>query len=352
MTTPLLKAAALHQGDTFHLLDHIAPLADLFSIPLITTEEKSFRLAKLHYPHVHIEYEENLEFKLGSLAEKFDLLFQCQYWLPQLKTIFRELYHKEVKLIFCPHGQSDKGRNSPILSLYQEQEFVLLYGKLLIQMLKQLKVWPSISNYALIGNYRLSHYLRHKKFYDDLVEKEIFSHLSQGPTLLYAPTWQDKDQSTSFFYGAPKLFSELPSHWNLVVKVHPRLEEKDPARFYPLLRLAEKRANLFIITEFPSVYPILNKVDAYLGDFSSVGYDFLAFRRPMFFFSHPSLSPSRLQSCGPVLQTKSNIFSMIEKNMNLYFKNEQEKLYQLAFGKTKSDEMVRKTILSAIQSRY
>lgn len=349
MNLPLINAAALIVGSDFHLLDHIAPLADLFQIPLIATEEKTVSLAKTYYPHVHVEYEVDIEFKLASLGQRFDTLFQCQYWTPQLKTLFKELHKKEMRLIFCPHGQSDKGRGASTLSLYAEQEIVLLYGELLIQMLKELTIWPSISRYALIGNYRLFHYLRHQVFYDTLAEREIFSHFSKQKTLLYAPTWQDADQSSSFFHKIPTLLSQLPPHWNLLIKAHPRLEEKDPARFYALSHLIAKQTNAFLITEFPPVYPLLNKADAYLGDVSSVGYDFLKFQRPMFFFPHASLPPGRLQSCGSILDNDSPIFSFIEANMNNKYEMQQRELYEFAFGKQQEDTALRGKVFTFLR---
>jgi len=349
MTTHSIRAAALSTGNDFHLLDHIAPLADLLQIPLITTEEKNFKLAQNYYPHVQVEYDTDLEFKLASLAERFEALFECKYWIPQLKTLFRGIHNKEMQLIFCPHGQSDKGRGAPLLAPYAEQDAVLIYGDLLIEMLKELDVWPAISKYAMIGNYRLFHYLHYKQFYDALAEKEFFSRLPKQRTLLYAPTWQDADQSTSFFQGIPKLFSELPSDWNLIVKAHPRLEEKDPARFYFLSQLAVKRKNSLIITEFPPVYPLLAKADVFLGDFSSVGYDFLFFQRPMFFFSHPSVPSGRLQTCGQILPPDVSIFPFIEQNIHSDFTKKQKELYELAFGKDLSQEIVRESILKLLQ---
>jgi CDP-glycerol glycerophosphotransferase (TagB/SpsB family) len=220
-----------------------------------------------------------------------------------------------MQLIFCPHGQSDKGLNAPLLAPFGTQDAVLLYGDLLIEMLKTTNVWPSITRYALVGNYRLTYYLQNRQFMDDLVKKHIFSHLPQQPTLLYAPTWQDADESSSFFNEMFDLLRNLPSHWNLIIKPHPRLEEKTPAQFHKLLNYAEKHTNALIVTDFPFVYPILAQSNAYLGDFSSVGYDFLYFQKPMFFFSHPILKPGRLQTCGLLLENNKNPFSYIENHI-------------------------------------
>jgi hypothetical protein len=348
MTIPSIRAAALNTGNHFHLLDHIAPLAHLLQIPLITTHEKNFLLAQSYYPFINVEIDVDLEFHLASLAERFDTLLECKYWTPQLKTVFRELYNKEMRLIFCPHGQSDKGMKgaSPMLR-YGEQEAVLVYGKLLIQMLQELNIWSSIPNHAVIGNYRLLYYLEHKNFYDQLVEKEIFSHLKKQPTLLYAPTWE----GNSFFSETPQLISSLPSHWNLIVKTHPHLEEKDPARFYTLLQWAEKKTNVLVLTEFPPVYPLLAKVDAYLGDFSSVGYDFLYFKKPMFFFSDPLWPPARLQSCGHILNQKTSPFPFIEQNMNCDFSNKQKELYEMAFGAVLPEDTIKRSIFKLFAAK-
>ena len=77
MTTPSI--AALNTGSDDHLLDHIAPMADLLQIPLILSEERNFQLAKIYYPHVHAELREDLEFSIKELAERFDALIECKY---------------------------------------------------------------------------------------------------------------------------------------------------------------------------------------------------------------------------------------------------------------------------------
>jgi len=330
-----MNIGALNSGPDIHLLDHIAPLAALLEIPLLVTEETNLQLAKRFYPHVQTSLHEDLEFHLAYLAERFDCLIECKFWAAHLKNLFRNIYKKEMQLIFCPHGQSDKGYSAPLLAPYAQQDIVLLYGNLLAKMLKELKIWPAIERYAFIGDYRAMHYRQHQPFYDDLVEKDIFSRLqSHRPTLLYAPTWQDADRSTSFFDYFKTLLLQLPSDWNLIVKVHPLLEQRDPARYYANLAQIEKKSNAILVDAFPPVHPILNRVDAYLGDFSSIGYDFLFFKRPMFFFPHPTLPTGRLFSCGRILNPSLPIFQAIEKNLNHPFSSSQKKLYNQAFKKT------------------
>ncbi len=334
-----MRPAALNTGLEFHALDHIAPLAAALHMPLITTEERNFELARRYYPQIEVRHMPDLESKLSSLAVEFDALFECKYWAPHLKSLFQELYGKKMRLVFCPHGQSDKGFIAPLLAPYAGQDIVLLYGDLHIQILKDLQLWPAISNYAIIGNYRLPFYQKYQSFYDALLEREVPVD-KKNRTLLYAPTWQDGEGGSSFFRYGPKIISELPNDWNLIVKVHPLLEQRDPAHFYSCAVQLEKKPNAILIHEFPLVYPLLAIADAYLGDSSSVGYDFLYFERPIYFL--PTGRPTRLHSSGRVIDPDKPIYSQLESS-NPY-REEQRALYTYAFGKPIDEETLRARI--------
>lgn len=324
-----MRCAAFNTGTEFHLLDHIAPLAEVLSMPLITTEETNYQLARRYYPNVETRLMPDLEFQLGQIAEEFDALFECKYWGAYLKPLFQQLYKKEMRLVFCPHGQSDKGYLYPGLAQYALQDIVLLYGPLLIEMLQELEVWPQISRYAMVGNYRRLYYQNHRAFYDGLAEEEVFSRLPKNRrTLLYAPTWKDADQATSFFSHGARVIQELPSDWNLIVKLHPLLEQRDPGQFYALSALLDKKSNAVLAHEFPPVYPLLSRADVYLGDFSSVGYDFLSFGRPLYFF--PTGNPRRLHACGQMLDLSKNLYGQMEAAEPLA--PERQALYRHAFG--------------------
>lgn len=329
-----LNGAGLVMDHNFHLLDHMAPLAFLLNIPLITTEEETAALAKTFYPHVEIRHLPDIEFRMKDIAAEYDILFNCQYWGPSLKDCFQTVFIKEVKLVFCPHGQSDKGYKSPVLALYEFQDAVLLYGNLLKEMLVELNIWNSLKAHARVGNYRLKYHQLHEKREDALVQTHIFSKLvPSNQTLLYAPTWKDADASTSFFLACERILQDLPSHWNLILKVHPMLPEKDPALYYRLAVLEEKRPNFLVVHQFPLIYAILKRIDAYLGDYSSIGYDVLAFRKPMFFIASPHIPQARLHSCGQMIDCSKHIFQQIENGLakNQTFRDRQTALYHHAF---------------------
>ncbi len=324
--------ATLSTGTAFHYLDHIAPLAWHLEAPLIVSERKTESLAAKYYPFIPLECIEDLEFKFASLA-RFDTLIECRYWRPHFKPVFETLHGKKIDLIFCPHGQSDKGFGAPSLAYYAQQDAIFFYGDLHADMLQKLDLWDSIPRKIRLGDYRRDYYLAHKTFYDDLIEKEIFSSLPPNqPTLLYAPTWLDDDLSSSFFEQSERVFSSLPRSWNLIVKLHPFLQERHPAHYIHALERCPKGENFLLLEDFPLIHPLLARVDAYLGDFSSVGYDFLKSQRPMFFFPNDKMPKAKLRDCGLEIPDQVSLFSFLDKHRDNPFAEKQKQLYDYAYS--------------------
>lgn len=323
------RGAVIQTREVLHLLDHTAPLAALLKIPLLVEEDSLVDAVRRFYPDVSIEQIPLLATKWLELGKRYDALFQCAFWIPPLTYLFQETFQDQVQLVFVPHGQSDKGYRTPVLDLYPKQPHVLLYGDLQETMLKELSLWP-LPSFSKVGNYRLHHYLSKKKFYDDLGGQILQQFPKKQPLLLYAPTWSDPDQSSSFFSYTEALLKELPETWNLVIKLHPLLEAREPALFYSFLWKLEKKTNVLLLSDFPPVYPLLNAADAYLGDFSSVGYDFLFFEKPMFFCPDGQNLPSRLRQCGTIIDFSRPLEELLQRDNP--FREAQRNLYHLAFG--------------------
>lgn len=345
------KNAAINFGPSFHLLDHIAPLAYILDIPLFVDDEDCFQKLQNFYPEVKSYFKEELSF--GFLAKNFDALFSCNYWFSEDKFAFTSLHNKNMEFIFCPHGNSDKGHvNKANMLVYTMQDKVLLYGSHMIDLLKTLNIYKHLKKSKVIGNFRLNFYQKFKRFYDDLLNEQVFSKLNpKNKTILYAPTWKDYENSTSFFEIFENLIKTTSSEYNLIIKLHPNLERRHATEFYQIYE-NNLPSNILLIEELPLIYPLLNKCDIYLGDFSSIGYDFLYFQKPMFFLDpfgrdakkDPSLS---LYKCGIQIDKKywNNIFSFIEKNLNSNFQNVQKKMYEYAFGKERSISQIKNIIL-------
>lgn len=344
------KAAAIHLDRDFHILDHIVPLAYVLKIPLIIAEEQSFELCKTYYPMVESRFIPYGELSNEYVVNNFDFLFACKFWQIGYSEFLRNRFGKNIKLIFCPHGHSEKGRiaTAQLLESYIYQDGVLLYGEGLKELLQENEVWDKIRNFAFISNYRASFYLENRTFYDALIDK-MTSHLSKkNKTILYAPTWKDAEDSTSFFFFYPKLIEQLGSDFNLIVKLHPLLEERNPSLFYATLKNFE-RDNVLILHDFPPVYPVLNKVDLLLGDYSSVNYDFLFFKKPLFFLeSERNLLIHKAAKILPKSAHK-NIFSYISQELPKWpqkITQLQEDLYHHTFGKLMHINEIRERIVN------
>ncbi|MDN3506124.1 MAG: CDP-glycerol glycerophosphotransferase family protein [Simkaniaceae bacterium] len=257
---------AISTGPSTHL-DHLAPLCYLLEIPLIVTEKEHLTLGKKFYPMVNIQYISLSDLSLDHIAKHYDTILTCgKFWALELKPLMQMLYNKEIRFVFSPHGYSDKEEllNKPVA-----QDIDLRYEEM--------------------GNVRHWFYQKHKEHLDALAEG-FFK--TDKKTVLYAPTWETTATPTSFFESTSRIIEELKDSYHLLIKLHPLLEENDPASFHQILGKYETKATF--ILEFPPVYPLLEKTDIYLGDFSSVGYDFLVYDRPMFFLK----SGGRLQKCG------------------------------------------------------
>jgi CDP-glycerol glycerophosphotransferase (TagB/SpsB family) len=167
-------------------------------------------------------------------------------------------------------------------------------------------------------------------------------------TILYAPTWQDSENSTSFFQVAETLIQQLPSDVLFLIKLHPNLE-KD-IRILQFVLQNESHPNIRFLSGFTPVYPILERADLYLGDMSSVGYDFLSFNRPMFFFNPTSRDPSDpglyLHQCGQTL-LPDQIFNFLAQDQS-YLTQVRQETYAYTFGKQQWD-LARQEILQNIR---
>jgi hypothetical protein len=338
------KIALLIYGNNLHYLDHLAPLSYFLNIPLITNIEEIAKIAKKYYPNIKIHYVDDLNIHF-YIVENFDNIITCI-----TKDIFdanfrfhQDILNKDIKIIWCPHGNSDKGKTCFFFESLKNGKAVFVYGKKMIDFLKEKKVFHTIESYAEIGNYRLNYYEQFKYFFKKIVEKEIKFKLPVNKiNILYAPTWQDAENSSSFDEDIENLLKKVPFKYNLILKMHPNLLEK---YFSQIEILKNKYKNVLLLNDFPLIYPLLDFIDVYLGDFSSIGYDFLYFQKPMFFLEAKNKQlTSDLFKCGKILK-KNKLFETLEKNINnRAFENVQKKLYKYTFKEKINFQSVKKIV--------
>ncbi len=314
---------AILTGPSTHL-DHIGVLSAYLDIPLIVVEEKTFDLAKKFYPQTNVIFKLLEELTIEYLSS-FDMILQSGIFLSaELDNLFGSMGQKKPRFVYCPHGNSDKG-HSLKKGDHPPQDISLVYGEQMLSHIKKNGLFEKTREVITTGNYRFTYYLKHKQFYDDLAHQHVFSKLDPNKkTILYAPTYPTHEYDSSFFSDCENLIEKNTSY-NLVIKPHPFLEDHFPSQTWHLVGKYENFPNTLFLLEFPPIYPLLSKVDCYVGDFSSVGYDFLAFDKPMFFFNTAKTKDEKgrfLHRCGMEIPPgQENIYPFIENNIQ---KNSQE----------------------------
>jgi len=292
------KVGGLIFGAEFHYLDHLAPLCALKNIPLLVTNRKVEKQAQTFYPDLEVSY-----FEEGTappqIAHQYDTLITCMPRLlfDRIFLLAQGALQKRVKTIWCPHGNSDKGRTSSFMEPLADEEHLLVYGERMENFLRDKGVNVPMTR---VGNYRLTYFEKHRDFYETLFPKR------KEKTYLYAPTWQDQEKNSSF----PHLWSHLQDA-KLLVKLHPHLYRQYPDEINQL------RDKVELIEDFPPIYPILAKCDLLICDVSSIGYDFLPFEKPLLLLSDKASSdPScALAQAGAQLHSSqyADLFSFAEE---------------------------------------
>ena len=344
-----MRSVAIITGPNTHL-DHLGILSAELKIPLIVTEEETFQLAKRFYPEIDVTLKGFDELSMEYLAQNFDVIFETgKFWATELGPFMELLFRKKMRFVFCPHGNSDKGHS---LQNHVDQDISLVYGEHLHDHLKKTGATQKIRHILRTGNYRYPYYLRHRALFDALTDKIVFQRFQNPkPTILYAPTWQDEENPTSFFSATDALIEQLSPSYNLIIKLHPFLSDRHPAEVYRVTARYENHPSALFLTDFPPIYPLLSRCALYLGDYSSIGYDFLAFDKPLYFLNPKKApNPSPLHACG--LEIPENAWNDLNKFLTSTTEQNateramhRKKIYTYAFGEEISPETLRLKIL-------
>jgi len=277
-----------------HYLDHLGPLCALMDWPLIICDPSIQESAKRFYPNLRL-LEAPGPFGLGKwISKRFSHGISCSP-RPLLQAALGTF---SFKTLWLPHGNSDKGQISPYFKALQQENTLLVYGQKMIDFLKTDAILAKGPRILRIGSFRkLYHQKKMASFYDTLGLDFSFKNPNQ-PILLYTPTWEDEEESCSFWNAFEILSRTLPSSINLLVKPHPNTIHAHAPRLERLIG-QHSSGNLQFLLDFPLIYPLLSRCSALLGDRSSIGYDFLHFDKPLLFLDPNSYSSGRdLLSCG------------------------------------------------------
>ncbi len=352
------KAVGINTVGASYQIDHLAPLCILMNIPLLFLDETDFICAKKYYPKLKAERIDYEDFNPEFLISNYDVLFMSEMWnrhdFQKIYKPFEKEYQKKLRHVFCPHGFSDKGF---YFKSCGDEDIVLIYGQNMIDLLKHYNVLKDLNAYAIVGNYRYRYYKKNRAFYERVVSEEVWSYFKeQKSTILYAPTWRDQEESSTFFDVVTHLIEQLPEKYNLLVKLHPNIERDNPIEFYKILGTYENRGDVLFLKDFPPVFPLLSGCDMYIGDMSSIGYDFLAFDRPMFFLNKGNRDTQNdrntyLFRCGTEVMPQQfpEIYNVIDKALKedkKRFSKVRKDVFKYTFADVKSDRELRNQIAS------
>lgn len=354
------KCVGLNPASQVHYTDHLAVMSVLMNMPLLFMEEADCEFAKKYYPGLNAQIAEFNDFNKEFLIANYDALFMSDLWNQEdfhaQYHLLEMKYNKRLRSVYVPHGFSDKGF---YLKDCVYEDIALIYGQNMMDLLKHQHVLDKLNSYVITGNYRYTYFKKNRDFYDRIVQEEIFNKLDKTkPTILYAPTWMDAEESTTFFDSA-SFFSTLPNDFNMIVKLHPRLELDDVANYYNIIGKHEGKPNMLFIKDFPS-YPLMALADAFLTDLSAMGYDFLAFNKPMFFLNkHRRNSQTDrglfLYRCGVEILPENfdKIYRIIKENIDQdnRFKKIRSDIYEYTFGKERPFLDIKHDILKVLEEK-
>lgn len=332
-------------------LDHIAPLCAVMQIPLLCDNLWMQTLAELYYPSLSVILDEGKGYCLDETLKNYDVLFTVN---PSRKAngsfqFFDYLYRGKARSVCSFHGQSDKKQTLFWLEQFADEDIVLAYGPYMMDFFQDKGVLARIPQVIHCGNYRYEYYKKHQPFFDALVAPHLFPENGKK-TLLYAPTWTHPNQKSEwrieyscFFQAYRFVLDTIPDDYQVLVKLHPLLVHYYPNEVETLIATYETNEKIRFLNDIPLVYPILAKADLYLGDFSSVGYDFLAFNRPLFFLSEEKQG-LHLYKAGTSLDSQryGALYSQLEKKDDK--RSQREEMYAYAFGETKELSVLKSEI--------
>jgi len=324
-----MKGIGILPGPRAQYIDHLVPLCHLMEIPLLVTDPIVHDLIERYYPPLDLRLVESEDYLLDEALEGYDLFFYVEFSRCGNGSFqFHEYVTKsKARSVISLHGNPDKFREIYWIERLADEDVVLAYGPQLLELFQKKGVnkIPIIS-----GNYRLEYYKAHQAFFDAKLPFE-----KEKQTILYAPTWTSMNRKSelrmnysSFFDVYREVFERLPEAFQLVVKLHPNL-----IRFMSseVEKIKQAYPHIHFIDDYPTIFPLLNQIDLYLGDYSSIGYDFLYFDRPLFFLKTKEKTP--LQSSGICIEEE--IYETIAKNMEAPLSEKRQQLYRHAYGDSK-----------------
>jgi CDP-glycerol glycerophosphotransferase (TagB/SpsB family) len=173
----------------------------------------------------------------------------------------------------------------------------------------------SADKIEIIGFPKLDHFL-HSDFDHGVFMDEIGIDRSKK-TVLYSPTWADRNKYSSFSKFVVSILRNL-TEYNVIVKPHVNILKYKPWQILKAYML--KRKNCYIFPKSMNVLPFMAVSDIMITDISSVAQEYLAFDKPLVFLSSrpENTIPEGhkwIWKCGDVIEDKRDISRIVKKGL-------------------------------------
>ena len=343
-----------------HHVDHLAPWCELLDLPLFLCDGPGQRDAARCYPNLKLAGVHDVTTPPG-LARMIAAVRALRpgvvlYSHLYDRTALRELFgagRGSPRVVHCPHGFSEKRQD--YARGITDQDVALLYGRYALDQLVALGVRSLSCAVVLTGNVRHAYYLAHRAFFRRQLDRLATRDARRRRTILYVPTWNDAVGSSSFYSAFVPLAQNLPHEWRLIVKTHPH-QEYEGVEVDRLLAQCRGRDDIHVLRNSPLTFPLLDLADVYVGDMSSLAYDFLVFDRPMFFLNQTAgtigdARDSRLFRCGTRIDPDryADIYPIIERALpgDAAYSGARAELYRYTHAERTGGTALRAEIAAA-----
>jgi CDP-glycerol glycerophosphotransferase (TagB/SpsB family) len=217
-----------------------------------------------------------------------------------------------IKHVQVFHGTSDKPYNFKMdLRGY---DLIAVPGPKMKEDLV-LKGLAETEQIVVIGYPKIDYFLM-SNFNNTGFKKQIGIDISKK-TVLYAPTWIDRNGYSSFPTYISAVLKSL-KNYNVIVKIHAAILHKKP---WALVKACiMKRGNSYIFPKSANILPFMAISDILLTDISSVSHEYLPFKKPIIFLNpRPDTKipddHTWIWHCGDVVSDKKDIFEVVSDNL-------------------------------------
>jgi CDP-glycerol glycerophosphotransferase (TagB/SpsB family) len=296
---------------SIHEIPSIAYIARETGGTIFTDAEATFRCIRDDHPDLQVVFHRSIDdIRKAVVQFGVKVILYPDYHI----RFFKDL--PGVRHVQVFHGTSDKRYDYS--RMVRDYDLFFIAGREAFERYRKmghLKGGKGI----LIGYPKLDRVFRGELERDSELQK-----LGMNPanrTVLYAPTWVDRERNSSWKGFREQIAMKKPDHLNLIVKLHPNITRYRADEVRRFSRMLQSRRNTLLLDNLPDIIPVLAAADLLLGDVSSVTREYLAFQKPYVFLSNKpkwlwSRRKIRLWECGRVVRNPEKIWRVVGEVLN------------------------------------